>query len=201
MSNEQDISQKQQELHNQQYQEFKQQNKSGKKKWLLGCGGCLILLILIIIGISACTAAIGGNNSTNDSSSKTKDLKVGDTVKKDGVEATVTKAEFVTPDSEDVQPDNDKVLRIHYHFKNNNDDQVLFNDTDFTVNVNGDNQHEYYGGDGSSGFTHQLNKDKTGNGYVDYDVKDSDKYVVEMEATPSIDKIKANWNIKSSDIQ
>lgn len=141
MSNEQDISQKQQELHNQQYQEFKQQNKSGKKKWLLGCGGCLILLILIIIGISACTAAIGGNNSTNDSSSKTKDLKVGDTVKKDGVEATVTKAEFVTPDSEDVQPDNDKVLRIHYHFKNNNDDQVLFNDTDFTVNVNGDNQH------------------------------------------------------------
>lgn len=196
----------QEKLHQQQFEQYMKEHKSkSTKKWLIGCGGCLVAFILLIISLSACAIIFGGDDSSHSSdtgttTSSTNNLKIGDTVKKDNTEVTVTKAEFVAPQDEFSNPENEKILRIHFHMKNNNNDQVLFTDNDFTLNVDGKNYHVYYGGDGKAGFSHQLNKNKTGDGYVDYDVPTSEKYNVEMEATPNLEKITAKWIITNSDI-
>lgn len=163
-------------------------------------------IVLFVIGLICFIAAIASTpSSSEDNTSNTnKTYKVGDTVKADGVDVTLTKAEFVTPSEEDDAgaPDNGKALKVYYKFKNHNDEQVLVQDNDFSMKVNGENYETWYGnGDTSDGFSHQLNKDNTGSGYVTYDVPDNDKYTAEMDFTPNMDTVKAKWNINKSDIQ
>lgn len=171
-------------------------------------GALISAIVLFVIGlicfISAIASIPSGSDDTENTSNTNKTYKVGDTVKADGVDVTLTKAEYITSSEEDDAgaPDNGKALKVYFKFKNRNDDQVLVQDNDFSMKVNGENYETWYGnGDTSDGFSHQLNKDNTGEGYITYDVLDSEKYTIEMDFMPNLDTVKAKWNINKSDIQ
>ena len=76
---------------------------------------------------------------------------------------TVTNVEYAPTDSEDATPpDNGKALKVDFKFKNNNDDQIMISDVDFTCKVDGENYEQWFGADDqSAGFEHQLNKGNT----------------------------------------
>lgn len=181
--------------------------KAIRKKKIKGV--LISTIILFIIGLVCFVGAIatipsGSDDNSENTSDTDKPFKVGETVKADGVDVTLTKAEFITPSEEDDSgaPDNGKALKVYLKFKNNNDDQVLVQDNDFGIKVDGENYENWYGnGDTNDGFSHQLNKDNTGSGYITYDVPDSDKYTLEMDFMPNLDTVKAKWNINKSDIQ
>lgn len=181
--------------------------KAIRKKKIKGV--LISTIILFVIGLICFVGAIvtipsGSDSNTENTSDTNKPFKVGETVKADGVDVTLTKAEFITPSEEDDAgvPDNGKALKVYFKFKNNNDDQVLVQDNDFGIKVDGENYENWYGnGDTNDGFSHQLNKDNTGSGYITYDVPDSDKYTLEMDFMPNLDTVKAKWNINKSDIQ
>lgn len=181
--------------------------KAIRKKKIKGV--LISTIILFIIGLVCFVGAIatipsGSDDNSENTSNTDKPFKVGETVKADGVDVTLTKAEFITPSEEDDSgaPDNGKALKVYLKFKNNNDDQVLVQDNDFGIKVDGENYENWYGnGDTNDGFSHQLNKDNTGSGYITYDVPDSDKYTLEMDFMPNLDTVKAKWNINKSDIQ
>lgn len=172
-------------------------------------GALISTIILFVVGLVCFVGAIATISSGSDSNSENtsdtdKPFKVGETVKADGVDVTLTKAEFITPSEEDDAgaPDNGKALKVYFKFKNNNEDQVLVQDNDFGIKVDGENYENWYGnGDTNDGFSHQLNKDNTGSGYITYDVPDSDKYTLEMDFMPNLDTVKAKWDINKSDIQ
>ncbi|WP_436938545.1 DUF4352 domain-containing protein [Staphylococcus xylosus] len=172
-------------------------------------GALISTIILFVVGLVCFVGAIATIPSVSDSNSENtsdtdKPFKVGETVKADGVDVTLTKAEFITPSEEDDAgaPDNGKALKVYFKFKNNNEDQVLVQDNDFGIKVDGENYENWYGnGDTNDGFSHQLNKDNTGSGYITYDVPDSDKYTLEMDFMPNLDTVKAKWDINKSDIQ
>ncbi|WP_210133628.1 DUF4352 domain-containing protein [Staphylococcus sp. GDY8P131P] len=149
----------------------------------------------------------GSSDNSNDSSkkdedSKKKTLDLGDKLTVGGVDVTVSNAEFVEPDNEYADVENGKILKVSYKFKNNSDEQVLVDDTDFNLTINNETQDNFYGMDDSNdGFSHQLNKGNTGSGYVYYDVPDADEYKAEMDFMPEFETYKADWIIKNSDIQ
>ncbi len=142
------------------------------------------------------------NDEKEDESNEKKSLKIGDQLTVGKVDVTVEKAEFVEPEDEYSTPDNDKILKIYYKFKNNADEQILVSDTDFLLSIDGETQQEFYlMDDMKAGFDDQLNKGNTASGYVYYDVPDSDEYKVEMDFMPFYNTYKAEWVINKSDIQ
>ncbi|MGK9044897.1 DUF4352 domain-containing protein [Mammaliicoccus vitulinus] len=188
-------------------------NKKSNKGWLwalLGClGGIVFIFIIIVVVVmlffNGVDEVVNGTKEEQKNRSKTseKTFKLEDTVKADGVDVKLEKAEFITPSEEDAgNPENGKALRVYLKFKNNNDDQVLAQDADFSMKVNGENYEPWYGsGDGNDGFSHQLNNGNTGSGYVTYDVPENSKYTLEMNFTPNFDTVKAKWEIDKSDIK
>ncbi|MBA8771478.1 DUF4352 domain-containing protein [Staphylococcus coagulans] len=196
------------------FQEFqKQQNKKGKKKWLWGCGGCLVLLIIgIIILFAVANAFFKGVdeelNGTKEEQQQRKDntkkvFKVGDSIKGDGVTYTLDSVEYADTSSEDASaPENGVALKVNVSFKNENDQQVLVDNADFSMKVNGKNFEEWYGsGDTNGTFTHQLNEDNTATGYIYYDVPDADSYTLELNAVPDLNQVKGKWQIQKTDIK
>lgn len=142
------------------------------------------------------------NDSQDDDVNGKKSLKIGDQLTVGKVDVTVEKAEFVEPEDEYSTPDNGKILKVYYKFKNNADDQILVSDTDFLLSIDGETQQEFYlMDDMKAGFDDQLNKGNTASGYVYYDVPDSDEYKVEMDFMPFYNTYKAEWVINKSDIQ
>lgn len=172
-------------------------------------GALVSTITLFVVGLICFVGAIAtipsdsDSNSNDNTSNTSKPFKIGDTVKADGVDVTLTKAEFITPSEEnDSAPENGKALKVYLKFKNHNDDQILASDSDFSMKIDGENYEDWYGnGDTNDGFSHQLNKGNTGSGYITYDVPDSDKYSLEMDFMPNLDTVKAKWNINKSDIQ
>ncbi|WP_239733770.1 MULTISPECIES: DUF4352 domain-containing protein [unclassified Mammaliicoccus] len=142
------------------------------------------------------------NDSQDDDVNGKKSLKIGDQLTVGKVDVTVEKAEFVEPEDEYSTPDNAKILKVYYKFKNNAEDQILVSDTDFLLSIDGETQQEFYlMDDMKAGFDDQLNKGNTASGYVYYDVPDSDEYKVEMDFMPFYNTYKAEWVINKSDIQ
>lgn len=119
-----------------------------------------------------------------------------------GVDIKVVKAEFVDNYDEYSAPVNGKALRVYIKFRNNNDDQVLMDNTDFSMKVNNENYEEWYGSeDMHEGFSHQLNQHNTASGYITYDVPDSDHYTLELDTIPNFNKVRAQWIINKSEIK
>ena len=142
------------------------------------------------------------SSSKAQATSKMKTFKIGQIVDADGVDVKVTKIEYVNDFDEYSAPENGKALKVHLKFKNNTEDQVLMDSTDFTMKVDNENYEQWFGTDDiHDGFSHQLNKGNTGSGYITYDVPDSEQYTLEMEASPKFDNVKAKWQIKKSDIK
>lgn len=142
------------------------------------------------------------DSDKSKATSKMKKFKIGQAVDADGVQVKLTKIEYVNDYDEYSAPENGKVIKVYLKFKNNNEDQVLMDSSDFSMKVNNENYQEWFGNDDTNaGFSHQLNKGNTGSGYITYDVPDSDNYTLEMDATPKFNNVKAKWEIKKTDIK
>lgn len=174
----------------------------------------LIIMVLGIFVLAGCDINLNTSSDNRDSeensrksdkakaTSKMKDFKIGQVIDADGVDVKVTKVEFVNDYDEYSAPENGKAIKVYLKFKNNNDEQVLVDSTDFSMKVDNENYQEWFGNeDVNDGFTHQLNKGNTASGYITYDVPDSEEYTLEMDATPNFESVKARWKIKKSDIK
>lgn len=141
-------------------------------------------------------------NNKAKATDKMKKFKIGQVVDAHGVDIKVVKAEFVDNYDEYSAPVNGKALRVYIKFRNNNDDQVLMDNTDFSMKVNNENYEEWYGSeDMHEGFSHQLNQHNTASGYITYDVPDSDHYTLELDTIPNFNKVRAQWIINKSEIK
>ena len=141
-------------------------------------------------------------NNKAKATDKMKKFKIGQVVDADGVDIKVVKAEFVDNHDEYSAPVNGKALRVYMKFRNNNDDQVLMDNTDFSMKVNNENYEEWYGSeDMHEGFSHQLNQHNTASGYITYNVPDSDQYTLELDTVPNFNKVRAQWIINKSEIK
>lgn len=141
-------------------------------------------------------------NNKAKATDKMKKFKIGQVVDADGVDIKVVKAEFVDNYDEYSAPVNGKALRVYINFRNNNDDQVLMDNTDFSMKVNNENYEEWYGSeDMHEGFSHQLNQHNTASGYITYDVPESDQYTLELDTVPNFNKVRAQWIINKSEIK
>lgn len=202
------------ERQQQQFEQYKKdQSSKSKKKWLFGCGGCLLILIIGIVVIFALTGAffkgvdeeLNGTQNEQKEREKTanKTFKVGDSIKGEGVTYTLDSVEHADTSSEYAsEPDNGNALKVNLSFKNENDQQILVDSTDFSIKVDGENYEEWYGSDDTNaGFSHQLNKNNTASGYIYYDVPESDEYTLELNAMPNFNEVKGKWKINKSDIQ
>ena len=168
----------------------------------------LFLAVLIICILAGCNTEGKETKSDRKEDNKSKatntmkNFKIGQVVDADGVDVKLAKVEYVNNYDEYSEPENGRVIKVYLKFKNNNEDQVLVDSTDFSMKVNGENYQEWYGeSEGDSGFSHQLNKGNTGSGMITYDVPENDTYTLEMDATPNFENIKAKWNIKREDIK
>lgn len=168
----------------------------------------LFFAILIICILAGCNTEGKETKSDRKEDNKSKatntmkNFKIGQVVDADGVDVKLAKVEYVNNYDEYSEPENGRVIKVYLKFKNNNEDQVLVDSTDFSIKVNGENYQEWYGeSEGDSGFSHQLNKGNTGSGMITYDVPENDTYTLEMDATPNFENIKAKWNIKKEDIK
>lgn len=131
-----------------------------------------------------------------------KDLKLGDKIIANGLEVTVTKAEFVLPDDGYSYSQNGKILKINYKFKNLEKDKKFIDNSNFNLTIDGEVQPQFNGmKDNKGGFQHQLEKGETKSSYLYYDVADMDKYQVNMDFKPSKKEYKANWSIAKKDIK
>lgn len=202
------------ERQQQQFEQYKkEQSSKSKKKWLFGCGGCLLILIVGIVVIFALTGVFfkGVDEELNGTQNEQKELektanktfKVGDSIKGEGVTYTLDSVEHADTSSEYAsEPDNGNALKVNLSFKNENDQQILVDSTDFSIKVDGENYEEWYGSDDTNaGFSHQLNKNNTASGYIYYDVPESDEYTLELNAMPKFNEVKGKWKIQKSDIQ
>lgn len=186
-------------------------NQGGKAKWfLLGCGLPLLLLIAIAVIFTACTGSVV--NEIDKDIKKTekkqnevedKNLKIGDEITVDDFVVKVASVENVQTTTDDIVADGKKVIKVNYNFENKGEDQVLADDTSFTVSADGKTQESWYGGDDSnSGFSHQVNHGRTADGYVYYEVTSNAKdYNVEMDFMPHLTNYKAKWKFTNSDIK
>ena len=168
----------------------------------------LFLAVLIICILAGCNTEGKETKSDRKEDNKSKatntmkNFKIGQVVDADGVDVKLAKVEYVNNYDEYSEPENGRVIKVYLKFKNNNEDQVLVDSTDFSMKVNGENYQEWYGeSEGDSGFSHQFNKGNTGSGMITYDVPENDTYTLEMDATPNFENIKAKWNIKKEDIK
>lgn len=168
----------------------------------------LFFAVLIICILAGCNTEGKETKSDRKEDNKSKatntmkNFKIGQVVDADGVDVKLAKVEYVNNYDEYSEPENGRVIKVYLKFKNNNEDQVLVDSTDFSMKVNGENYQEWYGeSEGDSGFSHQLNKGNTGSGMITYDVPENDTYTLEMDATPNFENIKAKWNIKKEDIK
>lgn len=129
-----------------------------------------------------------------DAEKKDKVYKVGDTVKVNDVEITITKAEF-TKAAAYSEPVNDKILTLDVSINNASDSQTYVSDTDFGLSV-GDEQAEDYFGYDELALSADLNKGKKASGKLYYDVKDSDTYELIYTPSFSFDDTEVKWTIK-----
>ncbi|MGF2098476.1 hypothetical protein ACQUFT_13430 [Mammaliicoccus lentus] len=131
-----------------------------------------------------------------------KGLELGDKIRVNGLEITVVKAEFVQPEDQYYYPENGKVLKVYYKFKNVDKKQILVDNSAFDLTIDGESQNQFFGmNENTPGFQHRLKKGDTENSYLYYDVPEADNYKVEMNFKPEDKTYKADWNIKNSEVK
>ncbi|PGM50852.1 DUF4352 domain-containing protein [Bacillus thuringiensis] len=169
------------------------------KKFLFG----ILAAIALVVIIGACSDSsvekvekVDGGKTTETKKEDKKEDKVynvGNTVKIGGVEYTIATAEYITPDQYS-QPENGKVLKIHVKAINNGDNQELVYSGNFNLyDTNGSQMKEFYGA--GSPLSGDLNKGKSIEGDIFFDVKEAPQYELILKPNP-YDKTEAKFNIK-----
>lgn len=160
------------------------------KKWLFGCGGCLVVFILLAVLFGACAMFIGGgddntssNGSSKQSSNKTKEFKIGDTAKNGDIEVTVNSVETANQVGPSALPTTakDTFVVADVTIKNNGNEALTIDSTMFKL-LNGDKTAKADAGASTSAnqsddgtitdsfFLEQVNPDSTTQGKVAFDV-------------------------------
>lgn len=135
------------------------------------------------------------NQSTEKKKEEKKDVvyKVGDTVKVNGVEITITKAAFTAP-AEYSEAKNGKVLTLDVKVKNSSDSQAFVDNTEFGLSY-GDTQAEDYYGYNDLAISQELNKGKQTTGKLYFDVKPAKSYELIYSPTFAFDSKEIKWKI------
>lgn len=160
------------------------------KKWLFGCGGCLVIFILLAVLFGACAMFIGGgddntssNGSSKQSSNKTKEFKIGDTAKNGDIEVTVNSVETANQVGPSALPTTakDTFVVADVTIKNNGNEALTIDSTMFKL-LNGEKTAKADAGASTSAnqsddgtitdsfFLEQVNPDSTTQGKVVFDV-------------------------------
>lgn len=160
------------------------------KKWLFGCGGCLVVFILLALLFGACAMFIGGgddntssNGSSKQSSNKTKEFKIGDTAKNGDIEVTVNSVKTANQVGPSALPTTakDTFVVADVTIKNNGNEALTIDSTMFKL-LNGEKTANADGGASTSAnqsedgtitnsfFLEQVNPDSTTQGKVVFDV-------------------------------
>ncbi|MGF9979531.1 DUF4352 domain-containing protein [Viridibacillus arvi] len=167
-----------------------------KKKWLLA--PMAAVLLLTACGETEIEKVDTAKSVTKkDAAAKKKDevFKVGDTVKVNGVEITINKAEFTKP-AQYSEAKNGSVLTLDVALKNTNEDSAFVDNTEFQLYDKGDNQMEDYFGYDDLAISKDLNAGKKATGKLYFDVKKGKSYELIYEPTFTLDNKEIKWNIK-----
>ncbi|MEH7117252.1 DUF4352 domain-containing protein [Neobacillus vireti] len=123
-----------------------------------------------------------------------KVFAVGDTVKVNGLEVTITKASFTQP-NQYTQAEKGKVLTLDMTAKNTGESAFIDN-TEFNLyDAQGNQLKEYFGYD-EMAISGDVNKGKQLTGKLYFDVPQADSYELIYKPSFTLDNKEIKWNIK-----
>ncbi|MGE7624820.1 DUF4352 domain-containing protein [Viridibacillus sp. NPDC096237] len=164
-----------------------------KKKWLLA--PMAAVLLLAACGETEVEKVSNGSKTEAKSNKKAEVFKVGDTIKVNGVEITIKKAQFTKP-AQYSEAKNGSVLTLDVALKNTNEESAFIDNTEFQLYDKGDNQMEDYFGYDDLAISKDINAGKKASGKLYFDVKKSKSYELVYEPTFTLDSKEIKWNIK-----
>lgn len=123
---------------------------------------------------------------------KAKIHKVGETVKVNGVEITITKTKFVKS-AKHIHPHNGKVLQLNITVKNKSKQKVYVDSSHFNLYKGGKSQENYYGG--KAPISGDIDKGKKLSGIIKYDVSKAGTYQLIYSPAFSFDHKEIKWKI------
>lgn len=135
------------------------------------------------------------NSEKKEKKDEDKIYKVGETVKVDGVEITITNAAFTSP-AEYSETQNGKVLTLDVKVVNTNENSSYIDETDFNLYDLEDNQFESYFGYDKMAISADLNSGKQKKGNLYYDVSEEKAYELVYAPAFSWDNKEVKWKIK-----
>jgi hypothetical protein len=163
---------------------------------------------VVLVGgiLSACTTEVEEVEKSSETpkqetqqEEKVEDkvFKVGDTVKVNGVEITITKASFTEP-AEFTPAEKGKVLTIEIATNNVESDSAFIDSTEFNLyDKEGNQLPEYYGYD-ELAISGDINKGKKLNGKLYFDVPEADSYELVYKPSFTLDNKEIKWTITPS---
>jgi hypothetical protein len=125
--------------------------------------------------------------------------KVGETISINGLEITITSAKF-TPPAEYSEPEKGKIITLEVTAKNNSDENVYVDNTEFTISDAQGNMHEQYYGYNYS-FSNEVKVGKQYSGKIAFDVPESDYYEIYYEPSFSWDKGEIKFKVTKEELQ
>lgn len=126
---------------------------------------------------------------------KEEKFSIGDTVKVNDVEITVTSAKLRDADQY-IDASNGKVLRLDFTVKNTSDSKVFIDSGEFNLYQKGESREMYFGSSGDIPLSGDLNKGKVLKGFIEYDVAPAKKYELIYQPTFSLDNKEITWIVK-----
>lgn len=171
------------------------------------------LIVILVIGAVA-TAGSGDDGSdepkkvaenqqekkSEEKKEENKIFKVGDTVDLNGIQITLKSAKFVNP-AEYAEPEKGKIIMIEFTAKNNKDEDILVDNTEFTISDADGNMYEQYFGFDDTVFTSEIKKGKQFTGKVAFDVPESSKYEIYYEPSFSWDSGEIVFEVTKDQLQ
>ncbi|MED4616809.1 DUF4352 domain-containing protein [Priestia megaterium] len=167
-----------------------------QKKVLTGLG-IVALAGGILAGCSTSVEEVSkdsGAKQETTQKSEDKTYSVGDTVKVNGLEVTITKASYTSP-SEYTPANKGKVLTLEVA-TNNTGDSAFIDNTEFNLYDKEGNQLEQYFGYDELAISGDVNKGKKLSGKLFFDVPESDSYELIYKPSISFDDKEIKFEIK-----
>lgn len=168
-----------------------------KKKITLGTAGIFLTSVLLL---GACATEVeevdSGNQTEQKAEEKTEDkvYKIGDTIKVNNLQITVTGASYTDPE-EYTAPTNGKVLTIELSTENQGESAYI-DSTEFNLYDSEGNQLEQYYGYMDMAISGDINKGKKLAGKLYFDVPESASYELVYKPSFSFDNKEITWNIE-----
>jgi hypothetical protein len=174
-------------------------------------GGFLTSTVLFGVLLTGCTKA---EVEKEEKPAKTKEsaeqvetkkegqqtkFKVGEAVSVDGMEVTINKVTWGTP-NQDVPTEHEKVLRVVGTAVNNDAENAFIDSTEFRADA-GDTPVEYYSGNNDTNmFGGELKNGKKINIILEFDVPESNTYEIYYDAS-LMDHPEVKWIVTKEEIQ